>query len=172
MTRRTEHNFTTKRLACSLVTEDDIEVKELYQTESRMKHLGGALSENDANQVLNRMVCWNNHVVSNAFWKVTNRISGDFIGVQGITKVSTFENVSEIGILLSKQAEGFGYASEALEIMCDYVAANLKIQYLLIIYAQQNVRMKKSVENLGFSIPHIFIKNEEPFQLHIRSGCT
>lgn len=165
MPKHINHDFTTKRLVCTLINASDVEVKQLYQTKSTMKHLGGALTEKAANQKFELMVRWNNKNHSPAYWKISDKLTGDFIGVQGLTKIPAFESVLEIGILLNKKAEGRGYPFEALKGMCNFAFHTLNIEYLIETHKEMNTVVTRIAKRLGFTTPVNFIYQQALYQL-------
>ena len=90
---------------------------------------------------------------------ITHQISGNLIGDIGIHFIGHENMQVELGCTLVKQAQGKGYATEALTAVIDYLFYRLKKHRITASIDPQNTASLKLVAGLGFRKEAHFIQS-------------
>lgn len=78
---------------------------------------------------------------------ILNKITGEFLGHSGITKINT--DIPELGIWIKKAAHGNKYGREAATLLKDWAEKNLSYKYLMYPVDKRNIPSRKIAEFLG-----------------------
>jgi len=76
--------------------------------------------------------------------------TGQKLGSIGLKIVNHEAKIAEIGYMIKQDAQGKGFASEALNLIKDYALNGLKLNKLTAICSVQNIGSFKLLEKLGF----------------------
>ena len=88
--------------------------------------------------------------LSPIYWLIEDKNNQDPLGIQSITALKGLLSVFEFGIILAADAEGKGYAYEALLAMIDYAFTILGHDILVETHQANNLSVCKLAERLGF----------------------
>lgn len=88
---------------------------------------------------------------------ILNKITGEFLGHGGITRINT--DTPELGIWIKKSAHGNKYGREAVILLKDWAEKNLKYKYLMYPVDKRNISSRKIAESLGGVIEAEYKKN-------------
>lgn len=84
------------------------------------------------------------------FWAVTNKDSGEFMGVGGVYFIKKEHRKGEIGFWMLKPFWGKGYLQEAIKEILNYSFKNLHLHRIEGIVEEENFRCRKAIEKAGF----------------------
>lgn len=168
--------FETSRFLCTPVQQSDSNfVRSLYQSSSRMAHLGGVFSQQNAQALFEKMLDANTKVFSSesssesssGYWLIVNKNTDDKMGVQGISAVTSLLATAEVGIILNEQAEGKGTPFEVLSAMFSYVFSSLGVELLIERHVISNKAIGRVSRRLGFNHTVAVKYNDTPSELSV-----
>jgi RimJ/RimL family protein N-acetyltransferase len=134
-----------------------------------MTFIGEPMSDEQATQIVEKMLNLNKSVKRSAYWLIIEQCSGAKVGIQSISNVTSFSDVAEAGIILNTHAEGKHYPYEALSGMFDYVFEYLDVDWIIQLHQQGNRAVTRFVKRLGFSKTTECTRDENPYFLSILS---
>ena len=81
---------------------------------------------------------------------ITKIVTGEKLGSIGIKIVNHEAKIAEVGFMMKPNAQGKGYASEALSLVKAYALEELRLNKLSAICSVHNAGSYKLLEKLGF----------------------
>ena len=81
---------------------------------------------------------------------VWSRLSGQFLGEVGVYHLDRRAGVGEVGYWLRADAQGHGYASEALAVLLEFARGGLGLHRFEAHIAADNEASRRVAERLGF----------------------
>jgi [ribosomal protein S5]-alanine N-acetyltransferase len=87
---------------------------------------------------------------------ILDKITGEFIGHGGISKLNT--DTPEPGIWIKKGAHGHKYGREAVETLTEWIDENYKYKYIMYPVDKSNIASRKIPESLGGVIENEYKK--------------
>lgn len=146
----------TERLILRPHRLDDFEASAaLWADPAVVRFIGGVpfTREQSWSRLLRYNGSW--HLLGFGFWAVEERQSGDFIGEVGFLEgrramVPSIEGTLETGWVLSPEAHGKGYATEALTAVVGWGEARFPDQTMTCIIATENGPSLRVAAKLGF----------------------
>jgi RimJ/RimL family protein N-acetyltransferase len=77
--------------------------------------------------------------------------TGEKLGNIGLKLTDVKEGIVEVGFMLKEEAQGKGYATEALNLVAEYVFHTLKLNKISAICSTGNTGSYRLLEKVGFS---------------------
>ncbi len=173
------HSFTTERLLIRpLLAEDETFFCQQFTNEKVMRHTGGTLSLEDANKAFQRSLRANERAInagnkSVLTWAILCLNTEMIIGTQTLSFLVRPHNAeimqqaeisdirqTEIGIMLSPQANGKLFPEEAMGALMEYAFNQLEYSRISAFYDSRNLATKRFVNKLGFSLQTFNDKTE------------
>jgi RimJ/RimL family protein N-acetyltransferase len=122
-----------------------------------VRHIGGRpfTSEEAWKRLLHYRGMWS--LVGYGYWAVEEKASGRYIGDIGHADLMrdlqpSLRGMLECGWVLSPQAHGKGYASEAVAAACAWADVHFPAQRLVCIISPENPASIRVAEKAGFSL--------------------
>ncbi len=84
-------------------------------------------------------------------FSISDASTGEKLGNIGLKLTDIEERIAEVGFMLKEEAQGKGYATEALNLVAEYVFQTLKLSKLAAICSTENTGSYKLLEKVGFS---------------------
>ncbi|WP_448211110.1 GNAT family N-acetyltransferase [Colwellia sp. MEBiC06753] len=147
--------FETERLYCRLLNANDKDFFiALHTNEKIMKYSGGAISEHAAikkfNLALKANIKTNNNFRT---WAILSKQTNAIIGIQVlfVSANCTDDATLEIGIMLSRTAQGKLLPEEAMGALMEFAFTSLNIKKIIAEFDQKNLATKRFVTKLGFN---------------------
>jgi len=84
-------------------------------------------------------------------WAIVLRDSGTVIGTCGLHGFDRKKGSAQTGCLLRRDAWGHGYMSEALGLVMDYAAKELRLRFLIADVSPENALARRLFRHLGFA---------------------
>lgn len=81
---------------------------------------------------------------------ISEIVTGKKLGSIGLKIVNHEAKIAEVGYMIKQNAQGRGFASEALNLLKDYALNELELNKLTATCSVQNVGSVKLLEKLGF----------------------
>jgi len=148
--------LTTERLILRAHEGGDLPAAFATWSDPRVvRHIGG--------ETFNRTQCWSRilnyrglwDVLGFGYWAVTDRESGTFLGDVGFADFKreiepSIEGMAEAGWVLSPQAEGRGYATEAVTAALTWYDETFPGREAVCIIAPDNKASMRVAEKCGF----------------------
>lgn len=78
---------------------------------------------------------------------ILNKITGEFMGHGGISKLNT--DTPELGIWIKKSAHGHKYGREAVKALKEWIDKNYSYKYIIYPVDKRNLPSRKIAESLG-----------------------
>ena len=159
--------FETDRLTLrEFVLDDAPFVRELVNEPGWKKYIGdrGVNSVEDARGYIQRALL--DSYAKNGFglWAVELKEAGELIGMCGLIKRDTLEDV-DIGFALLERFEGNGYAREAANATLELAQDRLGIRRIVAITTQDNLRSGSLLERIGMHFEKLIDDGGEQLRL-------
>lgn len=159
----------TGRIALRRLTTDDASfIRELVNEPSWIRYIGdrGVRSEEDARAYLARgpIAMYERHGFG--LWMCESRESGEPLGICGLIKRDTLEDV-DIGFAFLPRFWGQGYAHEAASAVLDYGREVLELDRIVAITSPDNVASIRLLEKLGLRLEKSFEIDGKPTNLFV-----
>jgi RimJ/RimL family protein N-acetyltransferase len=155
------HQFFTERLRCRLIEANDSDfVKGLYASTSRLEYLQAVLGDVCIDRIFDTIIRQNSSTSESFYWLIEDKNNQEPLGIQSITALKDLLSVFEFGIILAANAEGKGYAYEALLGMIDYAFTILDHDILVETHQANNLSVCKLAERLGLNHAATFNHNQ------------
>lgn len=123
----------------------------LYTDEKVMAHVGSPLSSDAAQRAFARVLRQIAAVPARSrYWIVHVRATGDAVGLMALVPDVDDADSAEVGVLLLPEAQGRGYATEAIAALADRVFANSRLQRLWTRHASGHAAAVGLMHRLGF----------------------
>jgi RimJ/RimL family protein N-acetyltransferase len=126
-------------------------------------------SESTPQRTWQRLLAYCGHwsVLGFGYWAVECKSTGRYIGELGFADFRrdtcpSIEGIPEIGWALCVEAQGRGYATEALRRVVEWGDANLGVSRTVCIVHRENLRSIHLARKLGYSIVLREATDEEP----------
>jgi RimJ/RimL family protein N-acetyltransferase len=155
ITRHVAPTLVTERLELRHVRPSDVEYfAETHADEEVMRHVGGAVSREDAwRRAMTGAGFWG--VLGIGLWAVERQSDGQTIGHVGFFDFQrdmqpSISGEPEMGWIFSSKAQGKGYASEAVRAALDWFDANIGPLSVPAIIDIDNAPSMRLAERLGF----------------------
>lgn len=159
----------TGRIALRRLTTDDASfIRELVNEPSWIRYIGdrGVRSEEDARAYLARgpIAMYERHGFG--LWMCESRESGEPLGICGLIKRDTLEDV-DIGFAFLPRFWGRGYAHEAAAAVLDYGREVLELDRIVAITSPDNAPSIRLLEKLGLRLEKSFDMDGMPTHLFV-----
>jgi RimJ/RimL family protein N-acetyltransferase len=174
------HSFTTERLLIRpLAEQDETFFCQQFTNEKVMRHTGGTLSPEEAYKVFHRSLRANERAIAGGkksvlTWAILCLNTENIIGTQTLSFLVRPHNAdiikqaeisgiqqTEIGIMLSPQANGKLFPEEAIGALMEYAFSQLGFNRISAFYNNRNLATKRIVNKLGFSPTQVISVNSE-----------
>ncbi len=144
--------ITNQRIKLRPFDDTDLEMFiELSVSTDIMAHVREAMTVDEAKAAFEiRKQPW---TIDSEAWLSLTIIEHDTdekLGSIGLKIVNSDAKIAEVGFLLRTAAQGRGFASESLKLVCDYAFDNLKLNKVVGICSTSNSASAKLMEKLGF----------------------
>ncbi len=135
-------HFETKRTRCSLLTEvDEEDFCHLYTDKKVMRKIGPPVSYAEARGFFERALENNkSHELNQKIWKIEEKGSNTFLGIQMLKWKPNITDVAEIGIMLTPKSNQKGIASEAMGALTDYGFIKLHLKMVMAFFTKHTTR--------------------------------
>lgn len=138
----------TKRCILQLLHEEDInEATALFLSPQVRQYLGGPISEQAARQKLGAWI----EDSDSLYYCVRLKNTRSFLGIVDISPYHD-QSRKEVSYQFLPEAWGHGYAAEALESLILHCAHALQLDFLVAETQTANIRSRRLLEKLGFSL--------------------
>ena len=156
--------FTTQRFLNTPLTEQDRELYcQLYCDKEVMKNIAPPLTREQANKgfdiTLAQMKLDKPKIMA---WMITEKVSNKKIGFQALTwyqhkeaeadPIFNTHGQPEVGILLSNEVQGKGYALEAMGSLMEYGYRYLSVETIHLYYYQSHRNTISFLKKLGATL--------------------
>lgn len=154
---------TTERLIIRELTIDDIDqLYSFYQNPEVSKFADGfkgtLIEEKEKHKAYIQNVY---HFYGFGLWGVFLKTTNQLIGQCGIElKIIDGKEEYEIGYIIDKSSQGFGYAMESATAVLDYAFSKLNVPKVIALIDQQNLKSIRLAENLGMVLNGEYIRNK------------
>lgn len=141
----------TERLIIAEYDADDSGfIFRLLNTPGWLQHIGdrGIKSEADAANYIETVLTPPYSKIGFGFWRMNEKQTGEAIGMVGLIKRDTLEDV-DIGFALLPEFAGKGYAYEAALACMQMAKAELKLKRVVAITLPSNQSSIRLIEKLG-----------------------
>mgnify|MGYP001547368443 CR=1 FL=1 len=148
----------TERLRLRAHRADDYAICQVIWSDPVVvRHIGGraATAEEVWKRLLQYRGLWS--LLGYGYWAVEEKASGRYIGDVGFADFArdlqpSLRGMLECGWVLSPQAHGKGYASEAVLAACAWADAEHPEQHVVCIIAPENPASIRVAEKAGFNL--------------------
>lgn len=82
---------------------------------------------------------------------VIEKEDGTSVGFLDLQNFNAMHSRAEVGIVLVPEAQGYGYAKEALMLLCRYAGKHLHLHLLYAVVSEENSRGRKLFLSSGFA---------------------
>ncbi len=149
--------LTSERLVLRRHAKADLDAAAaMWADDDIVRYIGGRRFTRE--EVWHRILRYVGHwqLLGYGYWAIVERSSGKFIGEMGYAdwkrpQLADFAGVPECGWVLAPEAQGKGYASEALGMVVDWADAQLRRPTICVI-SQGNVRSTRLAERFGYRL--------------------
>lgn len=136
-------------------------LSEIYQDAENMKYFGAPYDD----RMMRRLIDWtfdNYKKYGFGFWAIIDKSSGQFIGDCGLS-MQNIDNewLPEIGYHIKLKYHNMGYASEAANLVKEYIFKNYDFNELYGYTQEENSASIKVMINNGMSLVKKYVKNDE-----------
>lgn len=90
---------------------------------------------------------------------ISTLLNNEKLGSIGLRIINHELKIAEVGFMIKQNAQGKGFAGEALELLINYAYSDLKLNKLTAICAVSNAASIKLLEKLGFTREDCLMKN-------------
>ena len=151
----------------TLVSDDAAFVLELVNEPSFLANIGdkGVRSEEDARNYIRNVYAEMYQRLGYGFWGLELKTSGELIGICGLTKRDTLDDV-DLGFALLEKHWRKGYAREAAEATLEYGERELGLARIIAITSPLNDASCTLLEKLGFHLEGLVDWEEDETRLY------
>ncbi|NRB25965.1 GNAT family N-acetyltransferase [Shewanella sp.] len=144
--------ITSSRIKLQPLDQSDWELfKELNQCPKIMEHLYDRLPLDQIKTVFESRTRPITEKSDGWCFSISDASTGEKLGNIGLKLTDIKERIAEVGFMLKEEAQGKGYASEALNLVAEYVFHTLKLNKIAAICSTENSGSYKLLEKVGFS---------------------
>ena len=145
---------------------DYADLSEIYQDSVNMKYFGAPYDD----KMMRRLIDWtldNYQKYGFGFWAIIDKKSGDFIGDCGLSMQNIDgEWLPEIGYHIKLKYHNMGYASEAAQLVKQYIFKNYHFNALFGYTTKDNIPSIKVMMKNGMSFVKEFSKDDEIYVVY------
>jgi RimJ/RimL family protein N-acetyltransferase len=159
--------FETDRLVIRHFARDDAPfILELVNEPGWKKYIGdrGINTLDDARTYIENVPAASYAKHGFGLWAVELKESGELVGMCGLIKRDTLEDV-DIGFALLSRFEGSGYAREAADATLTYARDQLGLRRVVAITTQDNDRSGSLLERIGMHFKEPIVQGGETLRL-------
>ena len=168
----------TERLILRSFAESDLDAQAAVMGDERIvPHLGGNVFSRE--ETWRRMLCapglW--MMLGYGYWAVERRSDGALLGQVGFADFKramhpSIENLPEMGWIFAVEAQGHGYASEAVSAGLGWADAQLPGREIVAIIAPDNAPSIRLARRSGFETQQETVYKDEPILLFRRAPAA
>ncbi len=144
--------ITTERLLLREFTEEDLSDFTLLMADPQVMEfsLKGTLSKEEAREYLQKRILSHYQKYGFGLWAIFIQETGQFIGLAGpiTVMIDGLEEV-EVGYRFAPKYWGKGFATEAVQVIINYLFSSLPLQKLIAIIDPRNHRSLKVAGRAG-----------------------
>lgn len=158
----------TERLIIAEFDSDDSAfILRLLNTPGWLQYIGdrGIKSEADAANYIVNVLTPPYSKIGFGFWRVNEKQSGEAIGMVGLIKRDSLEDV-DIGFALLPEYAGKGFAFEAALACMEFAQTELKLKRVVAITLPSNDSSIRLIEKLGLKFEKRFMDKGEELSLY------
>lgn len=146
------HKFETERLSMRLLNEQDKDLYCFLYTDPRtMRQICQPLSQQQAENAFNKTLkSTSSDTTKILSWVIIDKELNQAIGIQGFSKEKKEEDTYNIGIMLTRLANGKLIPEEALTGLIDYGFKTLKIDRIKTEFINTHKASARITKKLGF----------------------
>jgi len=133
--------------------------KELNQCPKIMEHLYDRLPLDQIKSVFESRISPITEQSDGWCFSISDAATGEKLGNIGLKLTDINEKVAEVGFMLKEEAQGKGYATEALNLAKEYAFQTLKLIKIAAICSTENSGSYKLLEKVGFIRESVLPKN-------------
>lgn len=154
----------TLRLSLKPINENDWELfKNLHQSSEVMKYVSDPFKDSDIKERFNsRIGSWQKTSNRWLTLTITQKSTGNKIGVTGFYPEWEPYQQAELGFLLSPESQGKGYGKESTIAVLDYAFNQCNFHKVIATVTEGNISSFNLLKGLGFNHEGTFI---DSFQL-------
>jgi len=136
----------------SLLDDSDLALfVEISMCPEMMEHVGDPLSFEQANEAFKvKSRPWTIESTDWLTFGITKMSSGEKIGSIGLKITNHNAKIAEVGFMIKSNAQGKGFASEALTLIRNHAFFELNLNKLVATCAVNNTGSYKLLEKIGF----------------------
>ncbi len=142
----------TPSLLLRPMAEADVAIyTRMYTDAGVMRLVAAPLSQEAARRAFNLAIFQTRAVPPRAhYWICSARVHDEDVGLLALLHDRDNAGLAEVGILLLPEAQGRGYATEAIAALADHAFSDLALQRLWTRHARDNRAVTGLMEALGF----------------------
>ena len=149
------------------ITEDDYQaMSDIFQDAENMKFFGAPYDD----KKMRRLMDWtfNNYKkYGYGFWAIIDKSSGLLVGDCGLTMQKIDDEwLPEIGYHLNKKYHGLGYASEAAQLVKEYIFRNYAFDELYSYTFEKHFASMKVMERNGMTFKKMFSEDGDNYVVY------
>jgi len=150
----------SNRIKIQLLDWSDWELfKELNQCPKIMEHLYDRLPLDQIKTVFKSRIRPINKKSDSWCFSISDSVTGEKLGNIGLKLTDTNKKIVEVGFMLKEEAQGKGYATEALNLVKEFVFHSLKLNKISAICSTDNTGSYNLLEKVGFSRESLLPQN-------------
>lgn len=144
--------LTAQRIALSPFEQSDFELfVEMTMCPLMMKHVYDPLTYEDAKSAFNaKSQPWTFQSDGWLSFAITDILTAEKLGNIGLKIINHDERIGEVGFMIKQDAQGKGFASEALALLIGYGFNELNLNKLVAMCSVNNTGSYLLLEKLGF----------------------
>jgi RimJ/RimL family protein N-acetyltransferase len=144
--------ITSSRIKLQPLDQSDWELfKELNQCPKIMEHVYDRLPLDQINAAFENRIRPITKESDSWCFSISNVSTGDKLGNIGIKLMNIKKKIAEVGFMLKEEAQGKGYATEALHLVTVYIFNTLELNKITAICSTENAGSHKLLKKNGFS---------------------
>ena len=152
--------ITSSRIILQPLDQSDWQLfKELNQCPNIMEHLYDRLPLDQIKTLFENRIRPITEKSENWCLSISDNSTGEKLGNIALKLTNINEKVAEVGFILKEEAQGEGYATEALNLIKNYAFQTLKLNKIVAICSTENFGSYKLLEKTGFSRESFLPKN-------------
>ncbi len=150
----------SSRIKLQPLDQSDWELfKELNQCPKIMEHIYDRLPLAQIKTVFESRIRPITEKSNNWCFSISHYSTGEKLGNIGLKLTNINEKTAEVGFMLKEEAQGKGYATEALNLIKEYTFHTLELNKIVAICATKNSGSYQLLEKVGFSRETFLPKN-------------
>ena len=154
--------ITGSRIKLHPLEQSDWELfKELNQCPKIMEHVYDRLSLDQIKTVFKSRIQPITENSDSWYFSINESTTGEKLGNIGLKVTDVEEKTVEVGFMLKGEAQGKGYATEALNLVTEFVFHTLNLNKISAICSTENSGSYKLLEKVGFSRESFLSKNTQ-----------